>query len=75
MGNLAILLVAAVVGLVGYNYFTTGEIRLIPGQAQNAEARELADLEELKKRLASDVDRKKAEKLARTIGEYARQIQ
>ena len=32
-------------------------------------------LEDLKKRLTSDVERKKAEKLARTIEEYAREIQ
>jgi len=118
MKKLAILFVAAVVGLVGYNYITTGEIKLVPGGTQNAEARELAELEQrfeaarkqvgqahraagatgvdmtadveaarrsvgevaralddLKKRLTSDTDRKKAEKLARVIGDYAREIQ
>ena len=118
MKKLAILLVAAVIGLVGYNYFTTGEIKLIPGGTQDADARSLAALEQrfeaarkqvgqahratgatgvdmtadveaarrsvsevaralddLKTRLTSDANRKKAEKLARTIGDYAREIQ
>jgi len=47
MKKLAMLIVAAVVGLVGYNYFTSGEIKLLPGRARTAEEREFEELAQL----------------------------
>lgn len=43
-----ILMVVAIVlvGLVGYNYFTTGEFSLMPSFASSAEERELGRLED-----------------------------
>ncbi len=51
-----VLLVVAVVlgGLLGYNYFATGEITLMPSFARSAEERELG-------RLEAEFDRARAE--------------
>lgn len=46
MKKLAAFTVVVVVGLLGYNYATTGEIKLVPSFAKSAEEQSVADLEE-----------------------------
>jgi len=54
MKRVFLVLVVLVVGLLGYNYVTTGEIALMPSSAKSAEERELIRLEQ-------DFDRARAE--------------
>ena len=46
MKKLAVVLVVAVVGLLGYNYATTGEIKLVPSFSKSAEEQAVLDLQE-----------------------------
>ena len=46
MKNLIVLIIIAAAGLVTYNYFTTGALRLIPSGALSHEETELKDLSE-----------------------------
>ena len=45
MKKLIVLIVIGVAGLVGYNYYTTGEISLMPPSSLSKEERELKRLE------------------------------
>lgn len=45
MKKLVFLIILGAAGLVAYNYFTTGEITLIPATSQSAEEQELKKLE------------------------------
>lgn len=45
MKKIALVLAIGVLGLLGYNYVATGELKLIPGRALSAEQRELKELE------------------------------
>jgi hypothetical protein len=44
MRNLIVLVIIATAGLVAYNYFTTGEFKLIPSSSLSDEEQELDDL-------------------------------
>jgi len=44
MKNLIVLIIIAAAGLVAYNYFTTGELKLIPSAALSDEEQEIKDL-------------------------------
>ena len=44
--NVVIVIAILVVGLVGYNYFTTGNISLIPSQGLSDSEREIKNLED-----------------------------
>ncbi|NIM01819.1 MAG: hypothetical protein GTN89_13535 [Acidobacteria bacterium] len=46
MKKLAAFAVVVVVGLLGYNYATTGEIKLVPSFSKSAEEQTVADLQE-----------------------------
>lgn len=46
MKKLAAFVVVVVVGLLGYNYATTGEIKLVPSFSRSAEEQSVADLQE-----------------------------
>jgi hypothetical protein len=46
MKNFIILIIIAAACLVGYNYFTTGEITLIPGAALSEEEQQVKDLKD-----------------------------
>ncbi len=46
MKKLAAFVVVVVVGLLGYNYATTGEIKLVPSFTKSAEEQSVADLQE-----------------------------
>ena len=46
MKNLIVLIIIAAAGLVAYNYFTTGELKLLPSGALSDEEKELKDLSE-----------------------------
>ena len=46
MKKLVVLIILGVAGLVGYNYYTSGKISLIPSISQSPEEQELSKLEE-----------------------------
>ena len=46
MKNLVFLIIIALAGLVAYNYFTTGEVKLIPSAALSEEEQQVQALKE-----------------------------
>jgi len=57
MRNLITIVVVVVVGLVAFNYFTTGELKILPGGSMSEDAREVNRLKGEFRRAAQDFRR------------------